>query len=158
MRFFIFAALLFFEAASAFCTVSSSAKCLYRLSFDEYIVFDSANPNHYAKGEIIDETLYMEFYLKDANGHSIPLRGKEQYTRIAKHFEGRFRQIAGYYVDGDNLDTINKLTASGMSLLESIKKTWSYQQASKLGYQTVTLRARRGKPGEYKMIDAVYSK
>lgn len=121
-------------------------------------------------------TLELFFVLKGVlTGARIPgFEGEDQYRKVMEHFAGQFNRIQGHWGQpySDNLDQANKLTASGLSLEEAAKLTWSGRQAAKYGYTEVTVdyldladwtpgkgqKGTRGEPGDYDQVLVYFSK
>ncbi len=58
--------------------------------------------------------------------------------------------IRGDWTSGDNLDTVNRLTAGNkLTLEEASKQTWTYQQATKKGFTRYQYLDSQGSPGQY---------
>ena len=65
--------------------------------------------------------------------------------------------IRGDWTSGDNLDTVNRLTAGNrMTLEEAAKQTWTYQQAVKRGFIRCQYIDAQGSPGNYISVDVVF--
>ncbi len=64
--------------------------------------------------------------------------------------------VRGDWTSGDNLDTVNGLTAGNrMTLEEASKRTWTYRQASGKGFTRYQYIDAQGSPGNYKSVDVV---
>ncbi len=65
--------------------------------------------------------------------------------------------VRGDWSMGDNLDTVNNLTAGGkMTLEEASKQTWTYQQAKLKGFTTYQYLDAQGTAGAYTSVDVVF--
>ncbi len=65
--------------------------------------------------------------------------------------------IRGDWTSGDNLDTVNRLTAGNkMTLEEASKHTWTYQQAMNKGLPRYHYINEQGSPGQYSSVDVVF--
>ncbi len=65
--------------------------------------------------------------------------------------------VRGDWTFGDNLDTVNDLTAGGkMTLEEASKQTWTYQQARIKGFSTYHYLDCVGSPGKYSEVQVVF--
>ncbi len=147
---------------------------------DRYAVAEAEGENHrfFATAEIMGDgknvlaspipgkrTLALSITLKDKDGRSSVLRGKEEFKKILKHFEGRFDQIEGNWNKqgdelSDNLDEINRLTsgAHALSLKEAALKTWTGQQAAAAGYTQVHVEEMNGNQGQYSQVIVKFKK
>jgi hypothetical protein len=112
-------------------------------------------------------TLEMSLYLRDAEGRSSTLRGKEQFQQILRHFAGAFDQILGAWISpnaadelSDNLDQFNRLTAAGSSLSveEAARQTWTGKLAVEAGYSKVEVLSLEGTRGNYRLVKFLFSK
>ncbi len=67
------------------------------------------------------------------------------------------RGVRGDWTGGDNLDTVNRLTAGGtMTLEEASKRTWTYRQAAGKGFGRCQVLDAQGAPGQYSSVDVVF--
>jgi hypothetical protein len=65
--------------------------------------------------------------------------------------------VRGDWTSGDNLETVNRLTAGNqMTLEEASKKTWTYRQAMIRGFTRYHYIDARGGPGQYTSVDVVF--
>ena len=65
--------------------------------------------------------------------------------------------VRGDWTSGDNLDTVNRLTAGNkMSLEEASRHTWTYQQAKNKGFTRYQYIDALGGPGQYTSVDVVF--
>jgi hypothetical protein len=65
--------------------------------------------------------------------------------------------VRGDWTSGDNLDTVNRLTAGNqMTLEEASKHTWTYQQATHKGFTRYQYIDAQGGPGQYTSVDVVF--
>jgi hypothetical protein len=65
--------------------------------------------------------------------------------------------VRGDWTSGDNLDTVNRLTAGNkMTLEEASKQTWTYQQAMNKGFTRYQYLDSQGSPGQYTSVDVVF--
>ena len=65
--------------------------------------------------------------------------------------------IRGDWTSGDNLDTVNRLTASNLTTLEDAsKQTWTYQQAKQKNFTRFQYLHALGTPGNYTSVDVVF--
>jgi len=65
--------------------------------------------------------------------------------------------IRGDWTSGDNLDTVNRLTAGNQSTIEdAAKQTWTYRQALLKGFPRYLLLDTQGSPGNYTSVDVVF--
>jgi hypothetical protein len=65
--------------------------------------------------------------------------------------------VRGDWTSGDNLETVNNLTAGNqMSLEQASKQTWTYQQAKQKGFTRYQYIDTQGSPGQYSSVDVVF--
>jgi hypothetical protein len=65
--------------------------------------------------------------------------------------------VRGDWTSGDNLDTVNRLTAGNqMTLEEASRQTWTYRQAMKKGFTRYQYIDAQGSPGRYTSVDVVF--
>jgi hypothetical protein len=65
--------------------------------------------------------------------------------------------VRGDWTSGDNLDTVNRLTAGNqMTLEEASKQTWTYQLAQGKGFSRYQYLDAQGSPGQYTSVDVVF--
>lgn len=110
----------------------------------KYLREDPQNPNMFAAGEVATGGNYHpkgELLLNIRNrypggeAHGMVLRGKEEFSRILKHFDGKFGPIRGVWIFGDNLAAFNRsYFREGMTLEQAAFSTWTGRMAKKSGY------------------------
>jgi len=65
--------------------------------------------------------------------------------------------VRGDWTSGDNLITVNRLTAgNNMTLEEASRQTWTYRQAANKGFTRYQLIDARSSPGKYTSVDVVF--
>jgi hypothetical protein len=65
--------------------------------------------------------------------------------------------IRGDWTSGDNLDTVNRLTAGNkMTLDEASRQTWTYRLAMSKGFSRCQSIGAQGSPGQYTSVDVVF--
>jgi hypothetical protein len=65
--------------------------------------------------------------------------------------------VRGDWTYGDNLHTVNGLTAGNrMTLEEASRQTWTYQQALRKGFTQYQFLDAQGTPGQYTSVDVVF--
>ncbi len=123
------------------------------------------NENGYA-GPVVpgQRSLDLNLRLKDKEGRSELLRGKVEFHRIVRYFDGQFDQILGNWLSvhqddlSDNLEQFNRLTAQGMKPEEAAINTWSGQRAKEAGYDAVSFKTLEGTPGAYTQVKVRFRK
>src|SRR5579871_119786 len=127
-----------------------------------YLVRDPANPRFAARGSVTPRgELEIDMRTRVEGGpRSKLLNGSEQFRKIVRFFSGQFSSIKGNWQFGDNLNTVNKLTAGGkMSVEEAAGQTWTGEQAAAAGYKKVTLLGPpEGTPGNYTTVKVLFEK
>jgi hypothetical protein len=100
---------------------------------------------------------YVENLPKDGTG----CPGWWLFERAWEHFvQGQkltIQGVRGDWTAGDNLDTVNRLTAGGqMTLEEASKQTWTYQQARQRGFSRYQYLDSQGSSGHYISVDVLF--
>ena len=76
---------------------------------------------------------------------------------IVQNQNAPIQGVRGDWTSGDNLDTVNRLTAGHrMTLEEASKQTWTYQQAQSKGFTRYQYIDAQGSPGQYTSVDVVF--
>ncbi|BCU77947.1 hypothetical protein [Luteolibacter sp. LG18] len=91
-------------------------------------------------------------------GKDSPVRGTAMFKAMMTHYGERVERIGGNWYSGTNLDKLNELTASGITLEESAAKTWTGGQAAKYGFTKVRILEADGKPGDYSVVRVVFER
>jgi hypothetical protein len=100
---------------------------------------------------------YVENLPKDRTG----CPGWWLFQRAWEHFvqdqKVTIQGVRGDWTSGDNLDTVNQLTAGNqITLEEASKQTWTYQQAKQRGFTRYQLLDAQGIPGQYTSVDVLF--
>lgn len=86
-----------------------------------------------------------------------PIRGTELFRRMMLAFGDEALAIEGVWrksaLPSINIDKVNELTASGMSLTDAVHQTWTVSRAKKAGFTRVTVLACSGIPGAYAKVN-----
>jgi len=108
----------------------------------------------------LDEQGVLSFVVGVAEGS--PIRGTEMFDLMIRAFGPRVRAIAGVWRRGFqgkksvNIDKVNELTATGISLEESVRGTWTATRAARWGFTKVSIiQSPTGVPGSFTKIDVL---
>src|SRR5260370_33809617 len=91
----------------------------------------------------VDEEGILSFVV--VAGEASPMRGTEMFDLMLRAIGGEARAIAGVWRKGfqgqpsTNLDEVNMLTGSGVSLEEAVCQTWTATRAAHWGFTRVTV-------------------
>jgi hypothetical protein len=104
---------------------------------------------------------YLHFYLenlpKDGTGCPGWWLFQVAWNWFAQVQQGTIKGIRGDWTSGDNLDTVNRLTAGNqMTLEEASRQTWTYRQAAQKGFTRYQYMDAQGSPGHYTSVDVVF--
>jgi hypothetical protein len=104
---------------------------------------------------------YFHFYVenlpKDRTGCAGGWLLQLAWDYFVKDQKVAVQGIHGDWFSGDNLDTVNRLTAGNrMTLEEASKHTWTYQQAVHRGFARYRYLDAQGSPGQYVTVDVVF--
>jgi hypothetical protein len=106
-------------------------------------------------------TGYLHFYVEYLPKDRIGCPGWWLFQRAWDYFaqdqQATIKGIRGDWTSGDNLDTVNQLTAGGqMTLEDASRQTWTYQQATSYGFRRYQYIDAQGTPGQYTSVDVVF--
>jgi hypothetical protein len=104
---------------------------------------------------------YFHFYVENLPKDSTGCPGSWLFEVAWNHFvrdqKVTIKGVRGDWTSGDNLDTVNRLTAGGrMTLEEASKQTWTYQLARSKGFHRFQYLDAQGSPGQYTSVDVVF--
>jgi len=155
--------LYFFCTAGQIWAAESEEICRLVYAFSDEIRFVDANhPEFFFWGEVDNRTLNLSASLKSPDGTRSKLVGAEVLNKVVKHFEGKFDTITGRWshrvFPSDNLYQFNQLTFDGVSLEEAATKTWTGQQAARLGFPRVEKIIAVGIDGDFSNVVVTYGK
>lgn len=178
LRYLLLAAVFFLtpcEAAKKKGTDDGCGAALEDLTSRDHYEF--AEGRFYASAEVMpnedsyagpvvpgQRSLDINMYLKDREGRTQTLRGKEEFHRIIRHFDGRFDQVLATWLPAqkdelsDVLEQFNRLTGEGMSPEEAAIKTWAGERAKEAGYDAVSFHTLEGTPGAYTKVKVRFRK
>lgn len=77
---------------------------------------------------------------------------------MMEHFGDHPRGIWGKWVSGSNLETVNQLTAGGLSLDQAVARAWTANRARDFGFGKATIVRAEGKLGAYTNIEIRFAK
>jgi hypothetical protein len=104
---------------------------------------------------------YFHFYVENVPNDGTGCPGGWLFQAAWDHFVQTekviIKGVRGDWTSGENLDTVNRLTAGNrMTLEEASKQTWTYQQASTKGFTRYQYLDAKGSPGNYTSVDVVF--
>lgn len=104
---------------------------------------------------------YLHFYVenlpKDKTGCSGSWLFLTAWDYFVKDRRVTIKGVRGDWTSGDNLDTVNRLTAGNKATLEEAsKQTWTYQLAKRKGFSRFQYIDSRGSGGQYTSVDVVF--
>jgi hypothetical protein len=104
---------------------------------------------------------YFHFYVENPPKDRTGCPGWWLFQVAWDHFvqdqQVRIQGIRGDWSSGDNLDTVNTLTAGNQMTLEEVSRhTWTYQQAMNKGFTRYQYIDAQGSPGQYTSVDVVF--
>ena len=104
---------------------------------------------------------YLHFYVenlpKGKTGCSGSWLFQAAWDYFVQHQKVPIRGVRGDWTSGDNLETVNRLTAGNKTTLEEAsKQTWTYQQAKSKGFSRFQYIDSRGSLGQYTSVDVVF--
>lgn len=77
---------------------------------------------------------------------------------MMEHFGAHVRGISGKWVSGTNLETVNRLTAQGLSLDAAVARAWTANRARDFGFGRATILKADGETGAYTNIEVNFTK
>jgi hypothetical protein len=111
----------------------------------------------------LDENGIVSFAIEAVPGS--PVRGTEMFNRMMTEFGSEVRGIVGSWRIGfqgrpsTNIDKVNELTGSGVSLDEAIKHAWTVTRAAKWGFTKLyVVGLPEGGPGHYVRLEVLVEK
>jgi hypothetical protein len=125
-----------------------------------YILRNKKRPRNFILAEITSMG-YFKCYVENRPKDGTGCPGWWLF-QVALDYFVREQQVTingarGDWTSGDNLATVNRLTAGGqMTLEEASRQTWTYQQASQRGYTRYHYLDSDGSPGKYTEVQVVF--
>jgi len=100
---------------------------------------------------------YVENLPKDGTGCPGWWLFQVAWDYFVKDQNVTIKGIRGDWTSGDNLDTVNRLTAANkMTLEEAAKQTRTYRQAVQKCFARYQYLDAQGSPGQYTSVDVVF--
>jgi hypothetical protein len=126
-----------------------------------YYLQNKKKLRNFIRAHIISHTGYLSFTVENLPKDGTGCPGWWLFEVAWNHFvqdhQITIPGIRGEWSSGDNLDTVNRLTAgNAMSLEDAAKQTWTYNQARQKGYTTYQFLDAQGSPGAYTSVDVVF--
>jgi len=103
----------------------------------------------------------LEFWIENRPQDQTGCPGWWMFNQLMEHFRGRVTLLTGYWIRGDNLDEVNRLTTAGtMTLEDAAKLTKTGGYARSWGFATVEIvypspgrpKGTLGTPGNYHRV------
>jgi hypothetical protein len=133
-------------------SVLAGSETLLSGSLDDFEWFVQENKGILAS---LDKDGFVEFKINTrGSGH----RGTTLFQRMMEHFGDNVRGIWGKWVSGDNLETVNRLTAQGLSLDEAVTRAWTANRARDFGFGRAAIVKAEGEAGAYTNIEVKFTK
>jgi hypothetical protein len=125
-----------------------------------YYLRNRKKPRNFVMADITGAG-YFHFYVENLPKDGTGCPGWWMFQLAWEYFvQGQkvtIQGVRGDWTSGDNLDTVNRLTANNqMTLEESSKQTWTYHQASQKGFTRYQYIDAQGSPGHYTSVDVVF--
>ena len=130
----------------------------------DHIEVSALQGDHYyfAEAKLTDGILRMSIYMKsEIDGRRMPgLRGSQVFAQFMDYFGSDVRAILGDWMEGDNLDTINRFTSlpTGLKVAAAARRTWTAKQAARFGFTKIKVLRAEGRPGAYHDVQVLFSK
>jgi hypothetical protein len=102
----------------------------------------------------LDGNGYVEFKI---NTEGSGVRGTDLFKQMIEHFGCNAKGIWGKWRKGTNLDKVNELTRSGVSLEEAVKQTWTANRAREAGFGVATVKKSVGSAGAYTDVEVLFT-
>jgi hypothetical protein len=104
---------------------------------------------------------YLHFYVENLPKDKTGCSGSWLFQGVWDYFvqdqKVTIKGVRGDWTSGDNLDTVNRLTAGNKtSLEEASKQTWTYQLAKSKGFSRFQYIDAWGSSGQYTSVDVVF--
>ncbi len=125
----------------------------------EFLLNNKKKPENFICGELVsggELSFLIENLPKDGKG----CRGRWMFEVMMQHFGASVTAIQGNWTYGDNLATINRLTAGGtMTIEEAARQGPTGKYAAAWGFNQVqALPQTTGTPGHYTRVYALFKK
>ena len=122
-------------------------------------------PRNFISGEIFRGG-ELEFWIENLPKDGTGCPGWWMFKQMMEHLGKNVAVVIGYWVSGDNLATVNALTAGGvMSLEDAAKQTTTGGYARSWGYTNVetvhspqSTQGTQGTPGNYSRVYVRFKK
>jgi hypothetical protein len=124
-----------------------------------FLLKNKKKPRNFIWGELVtggELSFLIENLPKDGTG----CPGKWMFEQMMQHFGVRVAAIQGNWTYGDNLATVNQLTAGGvLTLEEAAKQGPTGRYATAWGFTKVeVLPQTLGSPGHYSQVYVLFKK
>ncbi|MBS1961397.1 MAG: hypothetical protein JST04_04215 [Bdellovibrionales bacterium] len=108
-----------------------------------------------------DHLLTLDVFSRDGKLVSDRIFASKMFDRMMTHFQMQgteIRSIQGMWLDGTNLEMLNRFTAEGEDLIQAASKTWTGLQTGRYGYTKVDVVDFEGGPGAYRNVIVRFSR
>jgi hypothetical protein len=117
-------------------------------------------PRNFLHAEITSQG-YFKFYAENLPKDKTGCPGWWMFQAAWDYFvndqQVTIKGVRGDWTFGDNLWTVNSLTAGNQTPLEeAAKQTWTYRQAQAQGFTNCQLLDADGSPGAYRDVQVVF--
>lgn len=107
---------------------------------------------------MLDDQNELVFWIENLPKDGTGCPGWWMFDRMMEHFGDRVAAIQGNWSFGDNLATVNSLTAAGQSLESAAVQGPTGRYAGAHGFRRVTVVAITGVPGSYSWVRVLFQK
>jgi hypothetical protein len=125
-----------------------------------YVLRNKRKQRNYIEAEITEADYFKCFVVnlpKDKTGCPGWWLFQVAWDYFIQEEKVTIKGVRGDWTFGDNLATINRLTAGNqMTLEEASKHTWTFQQASQRGFTRYQFLGSDGGPGNYTEVQVVF--
>ena len=124
----------------------------------EFLLRNKQKANNFIWGEL-ESAGELSFIVENLPKDGTGCRGWWMFDAMMSHFGATVQAIRGNWTYGDNLDAVNRLTASGVSLEDAARQTRTGGYAQTWGYTVVqVLRQCSGTAGVYARVYVLFKK
>ena len=101
----------------------------------------------------------MSFIVENLPKDGTGCRGNWLFFQMMQHFGPAVVAIQGNWTYGDNLATVNRLTAGGMTLEQAAKEGFTGKRAAEWGYGRVSVSSwQQDTSGKYIRVHVLFEK
>jgi hypothetical protein len=120
----------------------------------EFRLINRKKHNNFIWGELTGGVLAFIVSNRPKDGTGCP--GRWMFGEMMTHFAASVVAIRGSWTYGDNLATVNRLTASGVPFEAAAAQTWTGRRAAECGYSSIQVVSTTGTPGAYSNVQVLF--